>query len=133
MCYSIDFSLISTALQIHPLNMCQALVSNSMGQNSRSIPPTDSYSFKVILEAALDSYNKKTKQNLQAHALLTQLASCDSPTTILNLLRGQVNPDADEGLKKWLNPTINVLYAFSVTLGGGVGLVNITNIVDGLF
>lgn len=113
--------------------MFQALASNSMGQNSRSIPPNDAYSFKVILEAALVAYNKKTKQNLQGHVLLTQLASCDSPTTILNLLRGQVNPDADEGLKKWLNPTINVLYAFSVTLGGGVGLVNITNIVDGLF
>ena len=96
-----------------------------MGQNSRSIPLTDSYSFKVILEAALDAYNKKTRQNLQGHALLTQLESCDSPTAILNLLRGQVNSDADEGLKKWLNPTINVLYAFSVTLGEGVGLVDI--------
>ncbi|KAI9433551.1 hypothetical protein H4582DRAFT_987135, partial [Lactarius indigo] len=29
----------------------------------------------------------------------------------------------DERLTKWLNPTVNVLYAFSATLGEGVGLV----------
>jgi hypothetical protein len=108
-------------IAIHPLNMLQALASNSVGQS----PRTDSHKFKVILEVALDAYNKKTKQSLQGHALLTQLESCDSSTAILNLLRGQVKPDTDEGLKKWLNPTINVLYAFSATLGEGVGLVNI--------
>jgi hypothetical protein len=26
-------------------------------------------------------------------------------------------------LTKWLNPTVNVLYSFSATLGGGVGMV----------
>ncbi len=95
-----------------------------MPQNSQTTPPTDSYNFKVIFEAALDAY-KKTKQSLESHALLTQLQTCDSPAAILDLLRGQVNPNADEGLKKWLNPTINVLYVFSATLGEGVGMVNI--------
>lgn len=98
----------------------------SMAQN---IPPTGSDSFKVIFETALDAYKRKTKQSLEGHALLTQLESCDSPAAILDLLRGQVNPNANERLKKWLNPTINVLYAFSATLGGGIGLVNINRSV----
>ena len=32
--------------------------------------------------------------------------------------------DGDEKLTKWLDPTINVMYAFSATLGNGVRLVN---------
>jgi len=72
-----------------------------MAQNSQT-PPTDSDNFKVIFEAALEAYKKKTKQSLEGHALLTQLESCNSPTAILD-------------------PTINVLYAFSATLGDGVG------------
>ena len=35
----------------------------------------------------------------------------------------------DDRLKKWLIPTINVLYAFSGTLGEGVSLVNIDSSV----
>jgi hypothetical protein len=99
----------------------------SMAQN---IPPTDSDNFKVIFETALDAYKKRTKQSLEGHALLTRLESCDSPAAVLDLLRGQVNANANDGLKKWLNPTINVLYAFSATLGEGIGLVNIKRSVS---
>ena len=109
----------------HPFNMSQPPASSSMAQNIRTTPPNDSDNFKVVFEAALEVYNKKTKQSLQDHPLLTQLESCDSPTAILDLLRGQVNPNANEGLRKWLNPTIHVLHAFSGTIGEGVGLVNI--------
>ena len=108
-----------------PFNMSQPLASSSMAQNIPTTPPTDSDNFKVVFEAALEVYNKKTKQSLQDHTLLTQLESCDSPAAILDLLRGQVNPNANEGLRRWLNPTIHVLHAFSETLGEGVGLVNI--------
>jgi hypothetical protein len=122
-----DFSPNSSTL-----NMSQAPASSSIAQNTQTTPPTDSDNFKVIFEAAFKAYKKKTKQNLEGHVLLTQLQTCDSPAAILDLLRGQVNPNADEGLKKWLNPTINVLYAFSATLGGGVGLVNINRCVNDL-
>ncbi|KAH9081537.1 hypothetical protein EDB83DRAFT_2547462 [Lactarius deliciosus] len=107
----------------HPLNMSQPLASSSMVQNTQTTPPIDSYNFKVIFEAALEAYKKKTKQSIESHSLFTQLKTCDSPDTVLDLLRGQVNPDADEGFKKWLNPTINVLCAFSGTLGEGVGVI----------
>lgn len=106
--------------------MSQPLASSSRAQTA---PPTDSYNFKVIFEVALRAYKKKTKQSLEGHVLLTQLQTCNSPPAVLDLLRGQVDPNADEGLKKWLNPTINVLYAFSATLGGGIGLVNINKCV----
>src|ERR1700744_1099483 len=33
----------------------------------------------------------------------------------------------NERLSSWLNPIINVLYAFSATLGGGVGLVRLND------
>jgi hypothetical protein len=33
--------------------------------------------------------------------------------------------NGDNGLTKWVAPTVNVLYAFSATIGGGIGLVNI--------
>lgn len=33
---------------------------------------------------------------------------------------------SDERLINWLNATVNVLYAFSATVGQGVGLVNFT-------
>jgi hypothetical protein len=86
---------------------------------------TDSDNFKVIFESALETYKKKTEQSLESHALLSQLESCDSPTAIIDLLQSQVNPNANEGLKKWLKPTIHVLHAFSDMIGAGVGLVNI--------
>ncbi|KAH8990202.1 hypothetical protein EDB86DRAFT_1807639 [Lactarius hatsudake] len=92
-----------------------------MAQNSQATPPTDPYN--DIFEAALEAYKKKTKQSLEDHVLLAQLDSCGSPTAILDLLRGQVNPNSDEGLKRWFNPVINVLYAFSTMLGEGVGLI----------
>ncbi|KAH9022031.1 hypothetical protein EDB84DRAFT_1678531 [Lactarius hengduanensis] len=54
--------------------------------------------------------------------------SCDTPAAILIILQEQVDRfeqsrSADERLHKWLDPTINVLYAFSQTLGEGIGLV----------
>ncbi|KAH9169627.1 hypothetical protein EDB89DRAFT_1908396 [Lactarius sanguifluus] len=88
-----------------------------------------SLNFKAIFEKALKAYNKKINQDLTAHPLATQLQPCDSPATILTILQEQVDQfkrsqGADERLQKWLNPTINVLYAFSQTLGEGIGLVN---------
>ena len=86
--------------------------------------------FKVIFEKALKAYTKKTKQDLTVHPLATQLQACNSPVAIVTILQAQIDQfrqsqSGDERLQKWLNPTINVLYAFSATLGAGVGLVNI--------
>ncbi|KAH9022195.1 hypothetical protein EDB85DRAFT_379005 [Lactarius pseudohatsudake] len=88
---------------------------------------TSSTDFGTIFGAALEAYKKQTKKDVTSHPLATQLQSCDSPSSILAILRAQVqafdqSQSADEKLTKWLDPTVNVLYAFSATLGEGVGL-----------
>ncbi|KAI9429374.1 hypothetical protein H4582DRAFT_2131029, partial [Lactarius indigo] len=88
---------------------------------------TSSTGFGTIFGAALEVYKKQTKKDIAYHPLAVQLQSCDSPGAILAILRAQVQAfdqshSADEELTKWLDPTVNVLYAFSATLGEGVGL-----------
>jgi hypothetical protein len=88
-----------------------------------------SSNFQSIFNAALKAYEKKTKQDLLSHPLAAQLKTCKSPNDILSVLQGKVNEldqsrSADERLSQWLNPTINVLYSFSATIGAGVGLVS---------
>ncbi|KAN0127655.1 hypothetical protein V8E53_014547, partial [Lactarius tabidus] len=57
-----------------------------------------------------------------------KLKSCDSSSAIIAILRTQVQTfdetqGADERWTKWLDPTVNVLFAFSATLGNVVGVV----------
>ena len=91
---------------------------------------TSQSNFVSIFNAALEVYKRKTKKDLASHPLLPSFQSCDSPEAILAVLREQIpafnQPEnGDDRLTKWVAPTINVLYSFSATLGGGVGLVNI--------
>jgi len=84
-----------------------------------------------IFNSALQTYKKKTGKDITSHPLATELQSCNSPDAILAVLRKQVpsfdqSQDSDGTFTKWLIPTINVLYAFSATIGEGVGLVNRT-------
>jgi hypothetical protein len=96
-------------------------------------PPTASTSqsnFASIFNASLESYKRKTKKDLASHPLLPTLQSCESPEAVLTVLREQVpafnqSQSCDDGLTKWVTPTVNVLYSFSGTIGQGVGLVNI--------
>jgi hypothetical protein len=86
--------------------------------------------FLPIFNAALQSYKRKTKRDLASHPLLSSLQSCDSPEAVLTVLRDQIpafnqSQNQDDGLTKWVIPTVNVLYTFSGTIGQGVGLVNI--------
>ena len=86
--------------------------------------------FQLVFNTALKAYEKKTKRDLLAHPLASQLQSCDSPASILAVLQSQVDDleqarKSDERLTKWLGPTISVLLAFSDTLGEGVSLVSI--------
>jgi hypothetical protein len=91
---------------------------------------TSQSNFMSIFDAALENYKRKTKNDLASHPLLPILQSCDSPDAVLTVLREQIpafsqSQNDDEGLTKWVTPTVNVLYAFSATLGQGVGLVSI--------
>jgi hypothetical protein len=87
-----------------------------------------SSNFQLIINNALDQYKKRTKNDLLVHPLAAQLQSCNSPSAIIAVLQQQVlgldqSRSSDERWSRWLGPTVNVLYAFSATLGAGVGLV----------
>ena len=109
-------------------------LSSPRASHTMSAVPSTSTShsnFSSIFNVALEKYNRKTKQDLAKHPLLPTLRSCDSPEAILAVLREQTpesnrSQNTDDGLTRWVTPTVNVLYSFSATLGGVVGLVNIT-------
>jgi hypothetical protein len=96
--------------------------------HAQSTASSSSPNFQLIINKALDKYKKRTKRDLLTHPLASQLQSCDSPGAILAILQQQVqgsdqSRNSDERWSRWLDPTVNVLYALSSTLGAGVGLV----------
>ena len=89
---------------------------------------TSSSNFQLIFNNALKAYERRTKKDLLAHPLAAQLQSCDSHSSILIVLRQQIqeldqSQSGDGRLTKWLDPTVKVLYTLSETLGEGVSLV----------
>jgi len=92
-------------------------------------PATASSSnFRVIISNALDTYRKRTKKDILTHPLAARLQDCDTPAAILTILREQIHgldqsQISAERWSKWLDPTVNVFFAFSATIGAGVGLV----------
>ena len=122
------------ALRINPASPTILFSLFSTGSHTMSAVPSTSTShsnFASIFNLALEKYNRKTKQNLVDHPLLPRLQSCHSPEDVLKVLREQSpelnqSQNTDDGLTKWVTPTVNVLYSFSATLGGVVGLVNIS-------
>ena len=96
---------------------------------------SSSSNFLSIFNAALEAYEKTTKDKLLTHPLAAQLQSCESPAAILSVLKNIVqqsdqSSSSDQRLRNWLDPTVNVLYTFSATLGGGVGLVTLNSLSD---
>jgi hypothetical protein len=91
---------------------------------------TSSSNFQLVINNALKAYEKRTKNDLLAHPLASQLLSCDSPGDIIAVLQQQVqgldqSQSSDDRWTKWVDPTVNILYALSGTLGEGVGLVSL--------
>ena len=100
-----------------------------MSQVPSTATSSTSTNFGTIFTTALEAYKRQTKKDIASHPLAAQLNSCDSSNAILAVLRTQVqafdkSQNADEKWTKWLDPTVNVLYAFSATLGNGVGVVS---------
>ncbi|KAF8487363.1 hypothetical protein DFH94DRAFT_841699 [Russula ochroleuca] len=89
---------------------------------------SNSSKFQIIINNALKAYQKRTKHDLLLHTLAAQLQTCDSPSSILAVLQEQVqgldqSRSGDERWTKWLDPIVNVLFAFSATIGAGVSMV----------
>src|SRR5579863_55304 len=94
---------------------------------------SSSSSFLPIFTSALETYEKTTKKKLLTHPLAAQLQSCESPDAILSVLQDLVQQvdqsrSSNQRLTNWLSPTVNVLFAFSATLGEGVGLVGLESL-----
>ncbi len=99
--------------------------------NSHPIPTASSSSnFQLIFNNALKEYERRTKKDLLAHPLAAELQNCNSPRKILDVFQQQVQGlgqtlSSNDRWTKWLDPTVNVLYMLSQTLGEGISLVSL--------
>ncbi|KAF8268839.1 hypothetical protein EI94DRAFT_1829277 [Lactarius quietus] len=115
----------------HPLGdyVCSRTVSNLLfAALPPPLPRPDHDPFRLSPFVISRHMKKKTKQDIIAHSLASQLQACNSPVDILTIFQDQAlqferSRSSDERLRRRLSPTINMLYAFSVTLADGVGLV----------
>jgi hypothetical protein len=86
--------------------------------------------YQLIFDSALEVYRRKTGKDLTTHPLLGSFETCNSPDAVFAVLQTQI-PGSDKHQSSgdkflaWLNPTINVLNAFSATIGGGISLVSL--------
>jgi hypothetical protein len=121
------FQLVPDYCQRHTLIMNQSPTPVSIPRTHAATPSGSSSTIEGIFDAAIKSYKKKTKKDLKNHDLFKRLETCDSPAAILAVFQASQfdRTRGDDRLKKWLVPAINVLCAFSETLGEGVSLVNI--------
>ena len=109
----------------HPPHLPPATMSSTPSQS------TSRSNLDSIFNAALQAYKKKTGKDITSHPLATELQSCHSPDAVLAVLRSQIpsldqSQSGDERFATCLAPIVNVLYAFTATLGDGVGLVIVT-------
>jgi hypothetical protein len=84
-----------------------------------------------MLDAALIEYKMKTGEDIQAIWLTSELQTCKSVDSVLDLLRDQakaLDRSDDQKLMKWIDPLVHVLSTFLGALGDGVSLVCIMNI-----
>ncbi len=101
---------------------------------SQAFPSATSRSnYQAIFDSALGAYKKETGKDLTKDPLLRRLETCNSPDAVLNMLRAQIlepgQPQSSSNrLTMWLDPTVNVLTAFSMTVGGHVGQVSLRDV-----
>ena len=96
------------------------------------IPPSAAsrLNYQAIFDSALEAYKEKTGKDLTSDPLLRTIEYCNSPDAVLAILRAQIlepgqPQNSHNRLTTWLDPTVNVLNAFSATIGGLVGLVSL--------
>lgn len=95
--------------------------------------PLSNSNYQHIFSDALASYKKRTGNDLTSNPLLPRLETCNSPNAVIALLQEQIpgfdqsrSDNDSERLSNWLNPTVNVIAAFSGTIGDSVGLVGLS-------
>ena len=137
------YRLVHPNLYLVRVRLAQGILANPLPEsfptivsilpNAMSQTPTATSNYQLIFDHALEAYKKKTKKELRSHPLLPKIQACNSPNAVLTVLREQIpafdqsdsTSSTNDRLSKWLNPTVNVLYAFSGTIGAGINLVSI--------
>jgi hypothetical protein len=103
-----------------------------MSSSTSGQPSTSPSDFNSILNAGLNralvEYRNKTGKPLLDHPLAAELQRCDSVDSIKAIFQVQAEAfqqfrDGDKRLMKWINPAVDVLSAFSDTIGGAAGIV----------
>ncbi len=85
-----------------------------------------------IFDSAKIAYEKKTGKCLRFTSLFYRLNSCYSPDNIIIILRRQIPPSylyrcRDDRVTRWLNPTVNVIIAFSANIRKAIREVSLTD------
>jgi hypothetical protein len=98
-----------------------------MSADEREITPGIS-NFTSIFEVASNKYKMLTMNDLQTHPYAAKFDTCDSLQAVLDMFQKQAQAfeeyrNGDDRLIKWLNPTINILFTLSATLGEGLALL----------
>jgi len=104
-----------------------ALTNHTMSQIPSTIAPSN---FQLTFSDALRTYKRRTREDLLLHPLAARLQMCNSPRAALSVLQDQAKPfghsqSSEEGLTRWLGPTVNVLYSLSISVEEDIGLVSI--------
>ena len=99
------------------------------------MPPSPDIShhtnYQLIFDSALQNYKEKTGEDLPSTPLFRTLETYRSSEDVIATLRQEV-PAFDkswrrnDGLTRWLDPTVRVVNAFSATIGSAVALVSLT-------
>ncbi|KAI0284057.1 hypothetical protein BC826DRAFT_1179478 [Russula brevipes] len=103
---------------------------STMAHNLPTSTIASNANYLSILDNALDEYRKKTGKDLRSDPLSSELELCGSPDAILSVFREHV-PGFDQRQSShdkstgWLDATVNVLYAFSVTINSVSGGINV--------
>jgi hypothetical protein len=92
--------------------------------------------FQSIFIQALQAYKNTTGKDLPSHPLFRDLIACDSTDAILTVLQRQLPGYDQAGTSHdtsiqwpWLATTVDLITQVSQTIGAGVGLVNLPNVV----
>ncbi len=98
--------------------------------SSPSQTPVSSSQFIPIIVAALLEFKEKTGNNLLDNWLSKELQSCDTVEAVLDIIQDQAKAfdkfrGGDKKLMKWINSSVHVLYAISVTLGESISVVRV--------
>lgn len=108
-------------------------VISSISHNAMSIDPSPQ--LKSLLEDALNEFENRAGTNLIQHQIVDRLKNCESPDSVIDVLRGQAqafrNFRGDDGkLMIWIKRTVDVLHTLSTSgvLGEGIGLVCVCSI-----